>query len=462
MIAKGAKSVISFKEEVTWGTEPTTGYQDISFSSEKFTEKINTVMSDEIRRDRSVPNVRGGNIAAGGDLTTDFGISRWGNWLRHALAATSASAAVVSTPLEAGVVAIGDVRVSNGKAYACLHGGTLTNTEAAIAATADNLTGIINCPPAHLLTTGRAFFLTGTTAPAGLALNTVYYAIVIDADDIKPASSYANALAGTAIAFTDDGTAISINATPSLVATSGTATLQSTKWVYIGASTLSLNKHVLTAGADMPAGGIAVEKGVLGGDENFYLTLLGGRINTLDIKIQKEKMVESTWGLLFKEAVQTTTPHAAAGDSITDTSVMCYDVALVIGDTLACRPVTEGDISLKNNIAEDVYTLCSRYREELPEARREVSGKISTYFRDATEYTLFKNETTFSLVFSFTSSGKTLIIELPENKFTGSPTPTVSGQGVITSDFEFTSFKNTANYDIRVTIIDGNAALIGI
>ncbi|MDX8537072.1 hypothetical protein RFM23_05470 [Mesorhizobium abyssinicae] len=53
---------------------------------------------------------------------------------------------------------------------------------------------------AHLLSTGAGVVV--TTAVNGLAVNTVYYAIVIDADTFKLATSPTNAIAGTAIDLT--------------------------------------------------------------------------------------------------------------------------------------------------------------------------------------------------------------------------------------------------------------------
>lgn len=57
---------------------------------------------------------------------------------------------------------------------------------------------------AHGFTTGMKIteLTTTGTLPAGLALSTVYYAIVVDADTIKLATSQANALAGTAVNIT--------------------------------------------------------------------------------------------------------------------------------------------------------------------------------------------------------------------------------------------------------------------
>lgn len=60
---------------------------------------------------------------------------------------------------------------------------------------------------AHGFLTGLAVTLTTTGGlPAGLATSTTYYVIKIDADTFKLASNLANALAGTAIDITTQGT----------------------------------------------------------------------------------------------------------------------------------------------------------------------------------------------------------------------------------------------------------------
>jgi hypothetical protein len=73
--------------------------------------------------------------------------------------------------------------------------------------TADNTTETMTST-AHELRTGSAFTVSnvGGALPTGLAASTTYYAIRTGANTIKPASSFANALAGTAINFTTDGT----------------------------------------------------------------------------------------------------------------------------------------------------------------------------------------------------------------------------------------------------------------
>jgi hypothetical protein len=60
--------------------------------------------------------------------------------------------------------------------------------------------------PSNILTGTRVQFTTTTTLPAGLALATNYYVIKVTDETFKLATSYANAIAGTAIDITSAGT----------------------------------------------------------------------------------------------------------------------------------------------------------------------------------------------------------------------------------------------------------------
>ena len=77
--------------------------------------------------------------------------------------------------------------------------------------TADASTDIITMTsttniPSNILTGTRVRLTTTTTLPAGLSLATDYYVIKVSDSTFKLATSYANAIAGTAINITDAGT----------------------------------------------------------------------------------------------------------------------------------------------------------------------------------------------------------------------------------------------------------------
>jgi hypothetical protein len=63
---------------------------------------------------------------------------------------------------------------------------------------------------AHGLVTGDPFVITAMTGGTGLATGTRYWAIKASADTFKAATSYANAIAGTAINITADGSAMTV------------------------------------------------------------------------------------------------------------------------------------------------------------------------------------------------------------------------------------------------------------
>lgn len=102
-----------------------------------------------------------------------------------------------SVPME---LSVGDV-----KGY----GVTLNidvNTPSAGVFTADSTTDSLS-DVAHEFTTGLKVQLTTTTTlPSGLSLATDYFVIVVSNDTYRVATSLANALAGTYVNFTDNGT----------------------------------------------------------------------------------------------------------------------------------------------------------------------------------------------------------------------------------------------------------------
>lgn len=84
-------------------------------------------------------------------------------------------------------------------------GDYTTNNETFTAANATNYLTITG----HGLVSGNGPYQisnSGGALPAGLTALVDYWVILVDANTIQLATSYANALAGTAVAFTDDGT----------------------------------------------------------------------------------------------------------------------------------------------------------------------------------------------------------------------------------------------------------------
>lgn len=75
--------------------------------------------------------------------------------------------------------------------------------------TADNTTDELTIAGGHDYSTGEGplrLSVTGGTLPTGLAVDTDYWIIVVNATTFQLASSYDDALAGTAVSFSTDGT----------------------------------------------------------------------------------------------------------------------------------------------------------------------------------------------------------------------------------------------------------------
>jgi len=96
---------------------------------------------------------------------------------------------------------------------------------------------------AHGYTTGLKIDLAGTNLPAGLAAQP-YWAIVVDANTIKVASSLLNALAGTAVDITTQGTSADSAFTATALGSSTVACYASNdgvNWVALTSQTTTIS-----------------------------------------------------------------------------------------------------------------------------------------------------------------------------------------------------------------------------
>lgn len=160
---------------------------------------------------------------------------------RFGTLATLDSNGVVDTN---GVVVLGysaSVRVF-GHTQATIVAAATVTTPAAGAFTCVAATNICT-DAAHGFQTGlKGQGTTTTTLPAGLNTSTDYFVIYLTADTYSLATSYANAVAGTAIDITDTGTGTH-TFTPTAIA-GGTAALQGsingTTWVDIGSTSQNI------------------------------------------------------------------------------------------------------------------------------------------------------------------------------------------------------------------------------
>ncbi len=396
-IAKGSKSRLLWREEAAFNTLPAaSAYQGLSFSSESLVENINKIVSDEIRSDRQVPSIRGGNIMTGGSISTDFAPIRHMDWLRHLLAGTATSQVIghtasvpditapvfVAATYARGTVVFVSSGGAAGRLYTCVQGGVVTSDD---------------------VTTS----LTSTSGQESLTNTTWEFLFLVTNTSV-------------------DGVA----------------------------------QTVITPGVDYPTAGIVFEKQILGQTSPLYVQFLGCRINTFTLNIQQEGIVKADWGFLGMRSAKAAVSNATSVVQTVDDPFTGYEAFLSINGSHTARPVKEGTLTITNNVEENVFAWGSRFRRDLPGNRREVNGSITVYFEDHTEYDLFKQETTVAFDLSLCRQGKFVNFHLGEVKLTGQGTPSVSGQGVITAQFAFDAFVQGGANDVIVTILNNeNAAL---
>lgn len=138
----------------------------------------------------------------------------------------------------------GELLVDKGDGSYVAAGGTLVNATRPLSFTLDDVeavdTGANSLQfTAHGLLTGDGPFewFTTTSLPGGLALATQYWVVKVDDNNVKMATSLANALAGTVVDITSSG-----SGTNSLVGSSATRRLNDGEWVY-EATQAEINYH---------------------------------------------------------------------------------------------------------------------------------------------------------------------------------------------------------------------------
>ena len=383
-IAKGAKSRLAWKEESAIGTVATGNFNYRPLTTESLDTAIETIQGEDIREDRATPNLRGGNISVGGNLTHDFGIANQGlPWLRHLLAAGEAangsayslSAIAASTAYKRGDYVLG---TSDG-VYLCVYGGT---TDAGIVQTS----------------------LSGTT--------------VSGRENITSTTS-------TPLVFE-----------------------------YVGADGTDIYEHTLTAGSTFAAGGLSLEKMILGGTADLYIMFIGCRLNGLDLNMTQRGIVKASWDILGITNTSGASSGAGTPASLAEVPVVGHDIYIHMADSYNGvnnnQIWREGTLRVQNGIDADAFVLGSRYRIDVPEGQRQVNGSLTAYFVDSTQYNQFINETTITMGISMIRDGDFLRFEFPEVKLTGNGAPKISGAGLMTMQFDWTAFKNAGAHDVRV------------
>jgi len=475
-VAIGSRSTLSAREETLYGVTPVGDYEYIRFNSETLGENINTILSEEVRSDRSLGAVRGGNISTDGQIVQEWYPSTQGKLLRHLLTTTPVTQGVDPLPLTGAVypltVTMGEYYHQNGNIYLVTCNGTVTIDpnltflegseevddtvfeygdvlETPVATVADNLTDDFTTI-GHGLVDGDIIVLKGTTAPLGLTLGATYFirstGETAPLDEFSLFATRQDAIDDTnEVLFTDDGTAVS----------------------YV---IPAFYQHDFLGDVDKPCGGLSIQKCIIGTgpapctDQPQYWLFHGCRVNSVDISIPQEGIITGTWGIIGLSVEQASTTFVTTNtinDPVFEDPNVGYDVKLLI-DNVDEICVSDINLSINNNYDDSVFCIGSRYRHDLPEGRREVTGSFTVFFETIDTYEAFKEEHVQDLKLGFHREGVYMEMHMPETKFTGgTPTPLISGNGTIQQNFEIQAFKRDAAYDIRIRVKTPISSFLG-
>ncbi len=504
--AKGSKSTLVYQPH----DGDAGGYAfGILFSNESLQENIETFKSDDIRSDRTVSAIRGGNIAAGGGITSDFGILRWLYWIDQFLASgkctldggSGFATAAATTYAQNGAHVRGQViRSSTTKHAVCKRGGTCTATvaewEAAWALVdkgADFTVGGVTYQSMGAqaggtyheldLTAGVDFGLhhlrlektiKGGTDPLyvyfrGGRLNTFGMNIIQKgivkvnwgylAIDSDPDSTYPHLgedKASKIFTFAGQPADADYVTIDGKVYTFQTVLTNVDGHVLIGANAaatiLNLRNAILLgtgAGTTYALSTTAMPRVTVISYDATTITVQaryeGEQGNSIPVS-ENATNVTISGGAFFTGGTNSAAVYPE------DDPVSGYDAFISLDNGQTVRPIREAEFNMTNGIDEDVFCVGERVRRELPEGERMASGRVTTYFEDDDEYQLFKNETVTNVKISFIHEGCYFEIEFPETKLTGSGTPQVGGQGIVTASYDMSMFRNESDYDVKVTV----------
>lgn len=245
----------------------------------------------------------------------------------------------------------------------------------------------------------------------------------------------------------------------SLTATSGTQTIAGASsttltFRYVGAHTTAVYSHTLTGGSALPSYGFCIEKQILGGTTALYEQYKGLKLGSMELNIPQAGAVTATYNFVGTTSSLNGSSGIGTPTAVTSELSIGADAMVHINNSNGAAALTtdrfkDCRLTIANNLTEDAYVIGGRFRSDIPEGSRSVSGSVTLYFIDLTEYSLFVNETTFAMVISIVTGGKSIRFEMPEVKFTGDGTPKISDAGPVMATFEFTAFKAAGAHDIR-------------
>jgi hypothetical protein len=197
----------------------------------------------------------------------------------------------------------------------------------------------------------------------------------------------------------------------------------------------------------LPSAGITFEKHILGGNADLITQWCGGRINSLRLDVVSEDYVSATWNWVFLSG-------ESIGSTVSTSIVATPTVAFTNLDSLvvingSTRAVTNCSLTIDNNLSND-YVIAEQSPDKISVGNRSVTGSLSIWFEDVTEYNLFVAATSFNLSLFFIYGSSHLEFNMPSAQFFGTNSAAINTAGPIKVDFTFRAFALGATPEINL------------
>jgi len=382
--SSGAQRDLFYKREAVYGVTPydtgavirTTGFSELRNTEDSISLARDNFVSDERRGDRGIHDLRLGNKQPAGDIGFEFGYTAFDDFLEAALCSDLiASAVSVSTNVNATIVAA---------------------------------TGVITFVGETIITDG---YEVGDNVLMEDWVNTGNngtFVITAIPDETHMTVYPVTDLTNEACLVVD-------------------LTAYKTAWPIAGTEEIKKGTHVTSFSVIKSFSDIA-----------RYQLFTGGIVNTMSLDIKPNGMVTGSFGMLFKDM------SSGAGDYVTDTPSVVGTTAPFDGFT---GSITEGGAAIAtvsgltlnlDNGFERNFVLMSNANPQVTSGKSNITGTVTLFFEDSTEYDKFVDETESEIVITLQDlDANTIEIDLPRIKYTSAETPVNSdGATIITMNFQ--------------------------
>lgn len=440
-----------FVAESSWGTTPATPtLQELRYTGEGINYEIENVVSDEIRSDRMTSDTVQVGQSTSGNLDFELSYGSYDSFIESSLYQTfvSANANATATVVTSSATANEEITFANGTSSITL-GSAFTNdyvqgqrikvSNASIAGNDGlyNITGVagnvltVTPAPTDATETTQAVVLTGKPDYISADATADNLDIVTNtAGTITLGSSHShNIVVGqwiTTGGFTDSGlngvyhrvTGVSGNVLTVSPVPAANETNQSTGWI---SSARLRNAPTAATIVQKP---FTMQKRFNDATSTIYQNFTGMVVDGMSLSFETGSILTGSFNFVGKGSEIGTTQIAGAADSSATTTDVMNSVSNLNNiefddvDTTACivsmSMDTAGNLRAQNCIG-------SLPAVGIGTGRLEISGDITLFFENTTEYNKFLNNTAFKISFRVDDvDGNAYVFTLPKVKYEGS------------------------------------------